>query len=273
MTILDFATKTAKKAGQLILKESKKAIKVSEKGINDLVTNVDKASEILIIKEIQKQYPTHAIIAEESVEDAETLAEKFANSTHIWIIDPLDGTTNFAHKLPIYAISIAVFKTKKIEKSNNFEYLDGELIAGVVHAPALDETFYAEKGKGAFLNGKRIKVSDVKTIENGLTVTGFGPTHREANLPYFQRILKKSQAVRRLGAASLDLCYIACGRFDAYWEFGLKPWDIAAGALIIEEAGGRVTDSNGNLLDLFGADILATNKKLHSKMIKEFETL
>lgn len=271
MTLLDFTIKTAKQAGNLILKESKKGFKINLKSKNDLVTNIDKKSEAFIINKIKSEYPAYAILAEESTKSISNQTEKYKNSKYIWIIDPLDGTTNFAHGLPVFAISIGLFKTTATESSKNFDYLSGELVLGVVHSPLLNETFYALKGKGSYLNGKKIKVSSIKNLEKSLLVTGFPPTHREINLPYFIKILNKAQAIRRLGAASIDLCYVACGRFDGYWEFGLKPWDIAAGALIIEEAGGHITDINGNLLDLFGAEILATNKKIHKEMIKEFE--
>ena len=269
MKILNFAIKTAKKAGDLVLKESKKGFTINKKGKNDLVTNIDHAAEELIIKEIKSQYPAHAIIAEESASDFSNQAAKFKDSNYIWIIDPLDGTTNFTHNLPLFSTSIGIFKTTKTKSSKNYDYLSGELIAGVIHAPKLKETFHASKGKGAYLNDEKIGVSKVEKVGDALTITGFHPTQRERNIPYFQTMLKKSQAVRRLGAATLDLCYVACGRFDGYWEFGLKPWDIAAGALIIKEAGGHVTDTNGNLLDLFGADILATNGKIHKEMIRQ----
>ncbi|MBI4975793.1 inositol monophosphatase [Candidatus Peregrinibacteria bacterium] len=268
-----------------------------EKGVNDLVTNADKASEKFIIENINKTYPDHGILAEESsFNQTKSYGEKFArearshylignpngtgafmkefaNKKYIWLIDPLDGTTNFAHGLPLYAVSIGLFGTKSIKKSKNFEYLSGELILGVVFAPELNELFYAQKGHGAFLNGKKIKVSNVKSVKNSLFVTGFPTTHKEINIPYFEKITFESQALRRLGAAALDLCYIACGRFDGYWEFGLKPWDIAAGSLIVSEAGGQVTDIYGNELDLFGSDIFASNKKIHKETVEIFKKI
>ncbi len=269
MTILNFLTKTARSAGNLVLKGSKTPLKITKKGENDLVTQIDKASERLIIREIKSAFPDHSIIAEES-SFKETL---IGSSKYIWFIDPLDGTTNFVHGLPLYSVSIALFKTNSSKSSKNFDYLNGNLVAGIVYAPALNEIFYAEEGKGAFLNGKKIHVSKTKTVKDSLLVTGFPYNDKKINLPYFALMLSKSQAVRRLGSAALDLCYTAAGRFDGYWEFGLKPWDIAAGALIIKEAGGLVTDTSGNLLDLFGADILATNKNIHKEMVKDFEKL
>ncbi len=264
--LLDFTIRTAKKAGKLILKEAEKPLKITKKGRNDLVTHVDKASEALIIKEILKKYPDHRILAEESANQLEQLGD----SKYIWIIDPIDGTTNFSHGLPQYSISIGVMKISSKKTSKNYEYLDGEIIVGVVYAPKLGELFYAEKGKGAYLNGKKIKASGIKTLEDSLLVTGFPPTRKEENLKYFAKMINKCQAVRRLGSAALDLAYIACGRFDGYWEFGLHPWDIAAGSLLVKEAGGKVTDTNGNMLDLFGKNILASNKKTHQELIAFF---
>lgn len=269
---LNFAIKTAKKAGKLILLGSETNFKIKEKDRNDFVTNIDKLSEKLIIKEIKSVYPDHGILAEESFSGQSTAEQLFTKYKYIWIIDPLDGTTNFLHGLPFYAVSIALFKTLKADRSKNFDYLSGEIILGVVFCPKTNELFYAEKSHGAFLNDKKIKVSKTEKVKNAFTATGFPPRHEKENLPYFAKILKKAQAVRRLGSAALDLCYTAAGRFDAYWEFGLKPWDIAAGALILEEAGGRTTDTNGMPLDLFGEDILATNNRLHKEMIKTLRT-
>lgn len=269
MTLLKDATKIAQAAGELILELREKKLTITEKAKNDLVTNADKAAEKLIIKMIKQKYPTHGILAEESAN--ENTLELFTNSKYIWIIDPIDGTTNYAKGLQFYAISIGIFETKAAETSKNFEYLSGELVAGVVHAPALNETYYAEKGKGAYLNGEKIKVSKVKKLSESLTVTGFPPKFKKENLPNFGKMLLSSRAVRRLGAASLDMCYVAKGVFEAYWELGLSPWDIAAGALIVEEAGGKVTDTFGNTLDLFGQDILATNGLVHLETTHELQ--
>ncbi len=268
MTLLKDAIEIAQAAGKLIEAKKHKLV-ITEKGKNDLVTNADKASQALIIKMIKKLYPTHGVLAEEG-ENNDTL-EVFTNSKYIWIIDPIDGTTNYSRGLQFYAVSIGIFKTTAAESSKNFDYLSGELVAGVVHAPALGETYYAEKGKGAYLNGKKIKVSKVKKLSESLTVTGFPPKYKKENLPNFGKMLMASRAVRRLGAASLDMCYVAKGVFESYWEFGLSPWDIAAGALIIEEAGGKVTDTFGNTLDLFGQDILATNGHVHKETTRELQ--
>lgn len=271
MKIIDLAIHAAQKAGRLIIKESKGKLKVDRKGHNnDLVTQVDKASEELIIKTIKSVYPKHAILGEESQVESEKTLEELMSAPYIWIIDPIDGTTNFVHGLPHFAVSIGVFKTKASKKSKNFEYLEGEMVAGVVFAPKLKELFYAEKNKGAFLNGEKIKVSQVKKVEGSLAATGFPAKNRHKNLPYFKKMLKNCQAMRRQGSASLDLAYVAAGRLDLFWEFSLNPWDIAAGALLVHEAGGKITDSYGNPLDLFGANILATNKKVHKESVKIF---
>lgn len=272
MELLKFAIKLAQKAGKAILKEAKN-IQITEKSKNDFVTNADQAAETLITNAILKKYPDHAILAEEASFNVNIQAKDYVKSKYIWIIDPLDGTTNFSHGLPIYSVSIALFKTEFSESSKNFDYLTGEIVLGVVYAPAMNELFYAIKGKGAYLNNKKIQVSKTKTLESSLLVTGFPPTHKKMNLPYFMLMLEKGQAVRRLGSAALDLAYIAAGRFDGYWEFDLKPWDIAAGALLVSEAGGEVSDINGNLLDLFGKEIMATNGKIHQNLIKSFQTL
>lgn len=271
MDLLKFVIKLAEAAGKLAKKEAGK-LNIQFKSINNLVTNADKDCEKLIIKNIKKYFPKDLILAEESSENfLEELSDRESN--RIWIIDPIDGTTNYAHGLPLYSTSIGLFEIKSHDKSKNFEYLEGEIKLGVVHAPALNETYWATKGKGAFLNGKKIQVSKEKKLANSLMVTGFPYENRDANLPYFKKMMDHCQAIRRLGSAALDMCYLACGRFDGYWEFGLKSWDIAAGSLIVKEAGGKVTDINGNLLDLFGYDIMASNGKIHPQILKTFSEL
>ncbi len=271
--LLKFAIKTAKKAGKYVLAEQKKGLIIEEKGKNDLVTNADRASEEMIIKEINKYYPDHSIIGEESSFINKSDFSEYANAEYIWLVDPIDGTTNYAHQLKEYAVSIGLFKLAKKEKSKNFQYLSGELIVGVVYAPGLDELFSASKGGGAHMNGNKIKVTKIDEVKNGLFATGFPYKNQGINLPYFNAMMMRCQAIRRLGAASLDLCYVAAGRFEGYWEFGLKPWDIAAGALIIEEAGGTVTDTNGNQIDLFGADIFGSNTKIHQETLDIFNNI
>ncbi len=271
--MLEFAIKTAKKAGKLLIEKSKKPLKIDKKGVRDLVTEADKKSEELIIKEIIKKFPDHGIIAEESEQNKKNGLVKIGSSPYIWIIDPLDGTTNYTMGLNHYAVSIGLFELKKTRKSKNFSYLEGEIILGVVYAPALNELFYAKKNKGAFLNNKKIKVSKTSKLIDGVIATGFPYKNKDVNLPYLATILDKCRGIRRFGAASLDMCYVAKGCFDGYWEFGLKAWDIAGGAIIVEEAGGKVTDSNGNQLDLFGKDILIGTPRIHSEITKIFKKI
>lgn len=271
--MLDFAIKTAKKAGKFTLKKWRKPLIITKKGIRDLVTEVDKGSEELIIKEILKKFPSHGIIAEESSKSNKATLTKLQKAPYIWIIDPLDGTTNYTLGLPQYAVSIGIFKNTHAESSKNFDYLEGELIYGVVYAPALDELFYTAKGKGAYLNGKKIHVSNTKKVIDSVMATGFPYEDKIINLPYLEAILEKSRGVRRFGAASLDMCYVARGIFDAHWELGLKAWDIAGAALMVEEAGGTVTDTNGEQIDLFGQNILASNGKIHTETVNIFKDL
>ena len=268
-TLKAFITNLAKKAGKFILKNAGKKFKIEEKYKNNFVTEIDKAAENLIIKEIGKNFPDHKILAEESSFKKEFTSKDFA-SEYIWIIDPIDGTNNFIRGIPFYCVSIALFKPTSQKKSKNFNYLSGELVAGIIYAPALDKIYYAEKGKGASLNNKKIHVSDARKLENAVLATGFHGKYKIINLPYFEKIIQNSQGIRRMGSAALDLCHVAEGKIEGYWEFGLEPWDIAAGVLIVEEAGGRITDTNGNLLDLFSHDLLATNGKIHKEIVRSF---
>ena len=272
MNYLPFIKTLAKNAGALILKKSKKGFKVKEKAKNDLVTEVDQASEDLIIKTIKKTFPDHAILSEED-NFKNGLSKDIEKAKYIWVIDPLDGTTNFIQGLPFYAVSIALFKKEKQSESKNYEYIEGEIIAGAVYIPMLDELFYASKGKGAFLNGKKISVSKRKKLDKAVLATGFHLKGAQQNIPYFEKIVGDCRAVRRFGASAIDLVYTACGRFDGYWEFNIKAWDIAAGVLITEEAGGKVTDINGNILDLFGLQVFATNKHIHKELGKILESV
>lgn len=273
MKILDFAIDIAKEAGKLILKGAEEGFEVKEKHKNDFVTNVDHQSEKLLIDLIKAEFPNHSILAEESHFQDPEQAEELAESEYTWIIDPIDGTRNFTRGIPAYCVSIAVFQNQGYESSKNFEYISGEIIAGVVHAPALRETFSAAKNLGAKFNNKEIKVSAIKDLEHSIFATGFPPQHKERNLIYFNSMLQHTGALRRMGSAALDLAYLAAGRIDGFWEFGLHPWDIAAGALIVEEAGGSVTDTNGSELDLFGADIFASNGKIHQSSVDIFQKI
>ena len=218
-------------------------------GKRDLVTEADKQSEQIIIDAIRSRYPDHRILAEEGTSTGGEGAIR-------WIVDPLDGTTNFAHRYPLYCVSIAV-------------EFDGEPVVGVVYAPYMDELFVAVKGGGATLNGAAIRVSPVNELIGGLLCTGFpyrldGPTN---NLTNWGNFVLRTQATRRDGAAALDLCYVAAGRFDGFWELNLQPWDMAAGALLVAEAGGMISDPYGNPFRVAGNDILASNGHLHTAML------
>jgi len=216
--------------------------KIEVKGVHDLVSYVDKTAEIRIIEALQSLIPDAGFIAEEGTNDKR--GERFN-----WVIDPLDGTTNYIHGLPIYSVSIALL-------DNN------ELVSGVVYEVGHDECFYAWKGGGAFLNGKSIRVSTRSEIGNALLATGFPYSdfsRLDAYVEMFKWAMTSARGIRRLGSAAADLAYVACGRFDAFWEYDLKPWDVAAGALLVAEAGGKVTDYKGGSDYLFGKEIVATN--------------
>ena len=252
--LLQIAKKLAGDAGQLALKIQEKGFTVHSKNGNNLnlVTSADIACEELITKTIKTHFPDHSIVTEES-EPLENTGE------YKWIIDPLDGTSNFSHGLPIFAISIAI-----VHK--------GKPIIGVVEIPGLRETFWAEEGSGAYLNGKKILVSQTAELGSGLFTTGF-PYDRtgaryQKNMELFKAVYTESHGVRRMGSAAMDLCFLAAGRFDAFWEYGLEAWDIAAGKIIVEEAGGLVTNMDGTTLNPKLKNMLATNRVLHPTFLK-----
>lgn len=237
------------RAGKIVRSNFGKEQKITKKGRFSLVTEIDKAAEKAIVGLISKRFPDHSVLAEESPE--------VTGSGCRWIIDPIDGTTNFAHAFPIVSISIG------------FER-DGRLEMGGVFDPFRKELFFAERGKGATLNGKRIHVSKAKTLEDSLLATGF-PYDRNKNpdvyLAMLRVFLTRIQGIRRGGSAAIDLCYVACGRFDGYYEMKLSPWDKAAGMMIVEEAGGKLTDFSGLPLTLTGLQNLATNGLIHKEML------
>ncbi len=223
----------------------------SKATVNDLVTEIDKKAESVIIANIHKYYPDHQILSEE-------IGTMESSSEYKWIIDPIDGTVNFVHGIPICCVSIGVEK-------------DGEVILGAVYNPMLEELFMAEKGQGATLNDRPIKVSAKDEIESSCLVTGF--PYRWADVEHdpvqvFETFIRQGLPVRRLGSAAIDLCWVACGRFDGFWEYNLNPWDIAAGYLIIEEAGGQVTNFKGEPYSVYDKQTLATNSKIHEQMIQ-----
>ncbi len=253
--MLNFAVQTARDAGRLLAERFGRILRISNKSELDLVTEADLASERLIIDRIRTHYPRHAILAEESgtnppVADGD-------RSEWRWIIDPLDGTTNYAHGYPCFCISMG------LENKGTMEL-------GVIYDPMRDEMFTAERGLGASLNGKRIQVSPTPNLASALLCTGFPYDVRERNefARHFANFIMNAQGVRRDGAAALDLAYVAAGRFDGFWEEGLNPWDVAAGVLLIEEAGGRVSDYQGGSVDIFNPPILASNGLLHEQMMR-----
>lgn len=250
--MLTFAIETARDAGRLLLEKFDRGIAVHKKGDINLVTEADLASEALIIDRIKSHYPKHAILAEESGE-----AVVIGNdASWKWIIDPLDGTTNYAHGYPCWCVTIAL------------EY-NGEVVIGVTYDPTRNELFAAERRKGATLNGKPIRVSDRDKLGDALIVTGFpyDIKHRANFARHLTEMLLTSRGVRRDGSAAIDMAYVACGRFDGFWEEGLNPWDVAAGVLLIEEAGGQVSYYNGSKFSIYQPPICASNGLIHSQML------
>jgi myo-inositol-1(or 4)-monophosphatase len=245
----------ARDAGAILVDRLGRA-QVSNKGDIDLVTEADLASEELIIERIKSHFPRHAILAEESG-DTPGFAPATGAGEWKWIIDPLDGTTNYAHGYPCFCVSIALERAGRIE-------------IAVIYDPSRDEMFAAERGQGAHLNERRLRVSTVADLNSAMLCTGFPYNVRER--PNFARDFAKftmeAQAVRRDGSAALDLAYLACGRFDGFWEDGLNAWDVAAGVLLIEEAGGRVTDFSGGTLDIYTPKVLASNGLVHEHMMR-----
>ena len=255
MDLLSFATDIARKAGTF-LRENVGNISTIEEKSNEinLVTDIDKRSEAMIISMIREKFPDHDILAEESGRNA-------GSAEYRWVIDPLDGTTNFTHAIPIFCVSIGVEHR-------------GEIVAGTIYDPMHDELFSAEKGSGAFCNGKRISVSKEERMLRSLVITGFpydladNPGHA---IDHFDNFVVRAQAVRRLGSAAIDLAYVACGRAEGFWEVKLHPWDMAAGMLLVKEAGGTVTNFKGEETNIYTQEIVASNGKIHSEMLKILE--
>jgi len=249
--LFETACTAARTAGAILMEHYGKQKKISYKGRIDLVTNADIESEHAIIELIHNRWPSHDIITEES-------KPGLSGSPFRWVIDPLDGTVNYAHDIPFFAVSVAL-------------EIEGNLGIGVVYSPVLDEFFYARKGGGAFLNNRPITVSDTAELVRSFLVTGFSYDVRETheNLVQFANLMLKSQSVRRLGSAALDMCYCAMGRFDGYWELTIMPWDIAAGKVIVEEAGGMVTRIDGGVLSIYDKQVLASNGKIHQVLVEE----
>jgi myo-inositol-1(or 4)-monophosphatase len=253
---LDFAVELARAAGDVLKHYMDREKQVELKGQANLVTVADTEAEALIIRRIRERYPTHAILAEES-----GASGLFGAAEGKWIIDPLDGTTNFAHQYPFFCVSIG------------FEQA-GKILCGAVYDPWRDEMFSGARGAGSFVNDSRLRVSEVEKLRSALVMTGFPYGFREKIklvMGQFEALMMESQAVRRGGSAALDLCYTALGRVDAFWEMDLHPWDTAAGMVILEEAGGRVTGFSGEPFSVYGKQILASNGKIHEEMMGVLE--
>lgn len=251
--MLTNAVKAARRAGNIITRASNDigSLKIQTKTYNDFVTEVDKAAEQAIIETLKDLYPSHGFLGEES-------GESNSESEHIWIIDPLDGTTNFLHGLPQYCISIALQER-------------GVLTQGLVYDPNRNDLFTATKGRGAFLNDKRIRVSQRTKLQQAMVGTGFpfrDFTHLDTYMSMLSDMIKKTSGIRRPGSAALDLAYVAAGWYDGFWEIGLSAWDIAAGGLLVQEAGGIVADFEGNESWLQTGNILAANPKIFAQMLQ-----
>jgi myo-inositol-1(or 4)-monophosphatase len=251
--MLNFAIETAREAGQILLEKFGRKINISKKGDINLVTEADLASEKLIIERIRSHFPKHGILAEES---GAAIVEG-GDAAWKWIIDPLDGTTNFAHGYPCFCVTLAL------------EH-NGEIALGVTFDPTRNELFAAEKGNGATLNNKPIRVSETEELKNALLVTGFpyNARERENFTRHFTGFTYKSRGIRRDGSAAIDMAYVSCGRFDGFWEEGLQPWDVAAGVLLIEEAGGRVSYYDDSKFSIYKPPICASNGSIHQEMLE-----
>lgn len=248
--LLDVAVRAARASGRIQKRSLTGSFRIGFKGESNLVTDVDLLCEERIVALIRRHFPSHGFFAEERGETSGT-------SPYRWIIDPLDGTTNYAHGYPCFCTSIALEK-------------DGEIVLGVVFDPLRNELFTAQKGRGARLNGRKIGPSTTAALSQSLLATGF-PYHvkqSRQNLREFRGFMLHCRAVRRDGSAALDLCYTAMGRFDGFWEFSLSPWDMAAGGLILEEAGGRITLTNGQPFTIYKGDVLASNGRIHASMLR-----
>jgi myo-inositol-1(or 4)-monophosphatase len=250
-SFLDAAIEIAREAGQILLAHCGTTFEL--KGEYDLITAADRASERFIVEQLRARFPEHGIVAEEG-------GRAEMRSEFRWYVDPLDGTTNFAHGFPMWNVTLALVRKE-------------EVVAGVIYDPLNRELFTAERGAGARLNGARIRTSKTRHLEDALLATGFPSRkrHQSVNIHFYYQAGMITHGVRRGGAAALDLAYTACGRLDGFWEFGLNPWDMAAGVLIVEEAGGRVSGMRGEVFDLQGKYVLADNGWLHEPLLRLFD--
>ena len=249
---LEISAEIAREAGALLATYFERRVAFELKGEHDLVTEADRASERLVIERLRSHFPAHSIVAEEG-------GGHTGSSDFCWYVDPLDGTTNFAHGFPMYNVTMALEQA-------------GELVAGVVFDPTRNEMFAAERGSGAYLNNRRIRVSKAARVADSLVATGFPSRkrHLNINVHFYYQLAMVTHGVRRAGSAALDLAYTACGRLDGFWEFGLNPWDMAAGILLIREAGGKCSDMKDGPASLRGPHLLADNGTIHEEMIRLF---
>ena len=254
-SFVETATQVAYEAGSLLRHYFERRVRFEMKGEFDLVTEADRASEKLVIERLKQHFPSHGIVAEEG-------GGHESDSGYRWYVDPLDGTTNFAHGYPIWNVTLALEK-------------DGELIAGVIFDPTRDEMFNAERGSGTFLNGRREQVSEVPRVADSLMCTGF-PNHNRAtnpNIHFFHELAMSAHGVRRGGSAAIDLAHVASGRLDGFWEIGLSPWDMAAGILLVTEAGGVCTDMKGDPHQLKSPHLLVDNGLIHDELVGMFNRI
>jgi len=249
---LETAIDIAREAGDLLLEHFRRPLEITYKRRSDLVTEADRRSEALIVERLRSHYPGHAIVAEEG-------GGQKTGSDYCWYVDPLDGTTNFAHGFPIFGVTLGLAYR-------------GEVVAGVVYDPTREELFTVERGAGAFLNGQRLHVSSNGDMAECLVATGFPPfaTNHDLNVEFYFRFTELTHGIRRAGSAALDLCSVAAGRFDGFWELKLNPWDKAAGTLLVTEAGGKVSSIRGEPFNLLGDDIFASNGQVHDQMLRVF---
>jgi myo-inositol-1(or 4)-monophosphatase len=249
---LNAAVEIARESGALLAKLFTEPVEITYKRRSDLVTAADRRSEALIVERLQRHFPEHGIVAEEG-------GGHSTPSEYCWYVDPLDGTTNFAHGFPMFCVTLGLA-------------CRGEVIAGVVYDPTRDDLYTAERGGGAYLNGRRLQVSRTEKLSECLVATGFPPfaTNHDLNIKFYFRFTELSHGIRRCGSAALDLCSVAAGRFDGFWELKLNPWDKAAGSLLVTEAGGRMSDIQGRPFDLLGDDVFASNGLIHDQMLEVF---
>jgi len=252
---LNTAVEISREAGALLAELFTQPLEISYKRRSDLVTQADRQSEALIVKHPRERFPDHAIVAEEG-------GNHHSSSDYCWYVDPLDGTTNYAHGFPVYCVTLGLAYR-------------GEVVAGVVYDPTHNDMYTAERGAGAYLNDQRMHVSPTEKLSESLVATGFPPfaTNHDLNIQFYFRFTEQSHGIRRAGSAALDLCCVAAGRFEGFWELKLNPWDKAAGTLLVTEAGGRLTDVRGGAFKLLGDDVFVSNGLVHDEMLKVFASV